>query len=181
MAQLRNIEFFTDPHGNVMVSDADGIRSFKQEDVELTSVLFVRIEDEYPEAFRALSELYRKSQPNAPYFRYLVVSRFIRCNFSAYDRRVDVSASGQFQLEEVQCPLRTECLYAGLICDAKFNTNLTQRQTEVMRLYCEGLSEAEIASELYISPKTVHTTKINAFRKAGVHSLAEFIKKHPNL
>lgn len=177
MATLNGIEFFTDPHGRVMVANEQGVRSYELEDTELTAQLFVRIEDEYPEAFRALSEIYRKSAANVPYFRYLVCSRFIRCNFSAYDRKADIGNNGQFVIEEVSCPLRTECLYSGIVCDAKFNTNLTQRQEEVMRLYCEGLSEEEIARELFISPETIKTTKRNAFRKAGVHSLAEFQRK----
>lgn len=177
MAKLRNIEFFTDPHGVVMIADEAGVRSLQLEDVAIVSQLFVRIEDEYPEAFKALTEIYHRSAANVPYFRYLVVSRFIRCNFSVYDRRVDIDARGQFQLEEVSCPLRTECLYAGIVCDAKFNTNLTQRQEEVMRLYCKGYEESEIAAESFISPETVKTTKRNAFRKAGVHSLAEFMQK----
>lgn len=180
MTKLANIEFFTDPHGNVMVSDESGVRTYRQEDARLTSQLFERIEDEYPEAFKALSELYRKSRPNAPFFKFRVVHRFVRCNFGAYDRRVDVNADGRFLLEEVACPLRCECMYAGVICDAKFNTCLTERQREVMQLYVEGYDEREIAEQLYISPETVKTTKRNAFRKAGVHSLAEFITKFNN-
>lgn len=177
MAKLQNIEFFNDPHGRVMVADEQGVHSFEVEDTELISLLFARIEDEYPEAFKALSQLYAKSKDNVPYFRYLICSRFIRCNFSAYDRRIDIDAMGQFQLEEVSCPLRTECLYAGVICDAKFNNSLSQRQQEVMRLFCEGYDEATIANELSMSPGTVKTTKRNAFRKVGVHSLAEFQRK----
>lgn len=177
MAKLSNIEFFADPFGQVMISDERGVRSYTQEEVDLTSALFVRIEDEYPEAFKALSELYARSAMNAPYFRYLVCSRFIRCNFSAYDRKVDIDGLGQFKLEEVSCPLRAECLYAGIICDAKFNNKLTQRQEDVMKLYCEGYDEEDIARELSISRETVKTTKRNAFRKVGVHSLSEFMAK----
>lgn len=177
MTTFNNIEFYTDPHGRVMIADAEGVRSYRQEDCALTDYLFARIEEEYPEAFRALSELYCRSKANIPYFKYLVCSRFVRCNFGAYDRRDDVGHDGQFRLEEVACPLRTECIYAGIICDAKFDTNLTQRQREVMRLYCEGYTREEIAAELFISPETVKATKRNAFRKVGVHSLAEFITK----
>lgn len=175
--KLANIEFFADPYGNVMIADSKGVRSYEVEDDELTSALFIRIQDEYPEAFKALSELYQRSMPNAPYFRYRVCHRFIRCNFSVYDRKHDIDADGRFKLEEVQCPLRSECLYAGVICGAKFNTRLTQRQEEVMRLYVQGRTEQEIAEALFISPETVHSTKRNAYRKAGVHSLAEFIQK----
>lgn len=174
---IRNIEFFTDPYGNVTVSDANGVRSYTTEDNELTSALFLRIEDEYPEAFKALTELYRKSAPNAPYFRYRVCHRFVRCNFSVFDRKVDIDNSGNFLLEDVQCPMRGECLYDGIICNARHNTKLTQRQEEVMRLYCEGLSYQEIGEELFISPETVKTIKRDAFRKVGVHDINEFRNK----
>ncbi len=172
--KLTNIEFFNDPYGEVMVSDSEGVRTYREEDRGLTDAMFSRIEDEYPEAFKALSAIYRKSAPNAPYFKYRVVHRFIRCNFSVYDRKVDVDSEGRFKLEEVQCPLRCECLYAGVICDAKFNTRLTQRQEEVMRLYCEGRSAEEIAEELFLSVETVKTTKRNAFRKVGAHDINGF-------
>ena len=172
--KLSNIEFYADPHGEVLVSDERGVRTYREEDTALTDAMFLRIEDEYPEAFQALTEIYRKSAANAPYFKYRVVHRFIRCNFSVYDRKVDIDGEGRFLLEDVQCPLRCECLYAGVICDAKFNTRLTQRQEEVMRLYCEGLDQYQIAERLHLSPDTVKTTKRNAFRKAGVHNINDF-------
>ena len=177
MAKLRNIEFFTDPYGNVMVADANGVRTYELEDAEFTSALFLQIEDEYPEAFKALTELYRKSMPNAPYFRYRVCHRFIRCNFSPYDRKVDIDNNCQFLLEEVQCPMRGECLYEGVICGAKYNNRLTQRQQEVMKLYCAGMGYEEIGRALFISPETVKTIKRDAFRKAGVHDINEFRNK----
>ena len=53
-----------------MISDANGVRTYTQEDLDFTSLMFSRIEEEYPEAFRALSEIYKRSMPNAPYFRW---------------------------------------------------------------------------------------------------------------
>ena len=177
MAKLSNVEFFLDPFGKVMISDANGVRTYTQEDLDFTSLMFSRIEEEYPEAFRALSDLYKRSMPNAPYFRWLVVSRFVRCNFSNYDRKVDIDAQGAFCLEEVQCPMRGECQLDGIVCGAKFNTRLTARQEEVMRRYCEGLTYQEIAEMLFISPETVKTIKRDAFRKVGVHDINEFRNK----
>ena len=177
MAKLVNIEFYTDPFGNIMIANDGGVKTFTQEDTELVSAMFLRIEDEYPEAFKALCEIYRRSMPNTPYFRWLVVSRFIRCNFSIYDSKIDVSIAGVFELEEVSCPLRGECQHDGVICRAKFNSRLTPRQEEVMRLYCEGLSYEEVGEKLYISPETVKTIKRDAFRKVGVHDINEFRNK----
>ena len=73
--------------------------------------------------------------------------------------------------------MRGECLYDGIICNARHNTNLTQRQQEVMKLYCEGMSYQEIGEALFISPETVKTIKRDAFRKVGVHDINEFRNK----
>ncbi len=81
---------------------------------------------------------------------------------------------GRFTFEDVSCPIKGECKYAGIICSPEFDTRLTERQKEVMKLYMEGMGDEEIADMLYISPETVRTTKRDAFRKAEVHSLAEF-------
>lgn len=180
MGSLCNIEFFTDPDGNVMVVDERGVRSFREEDRDLAAMMYTRIEEEYPEAFKALGDAYKKSRANVPYYRYLVVSRFVRCNLGVYDSRSDIAVDGSFRLEEVSCPLRCECQYANVICNAKRNTKLTERQREVMKRYCEGYSEEQISDDLYISVETVKTTKRNAFRKVGAHTLAEFMRLTKN-
>lgn len=177
MAKLENVEFYLDPFGKVMIVDKDGVHSYEQEDEAFTSLMFARIEEDYTEAYKALCELYKSSVANIRYFRWLVVNRFIRCNFSVYDRKVDIDSQGAFKLEEVQCPLRGECKHDGVICNARFNDKLTERQREVMRHYCEGLTYEEIAELLHISPETVKTIKRNAFRKAGVHDINAFRNK----
>ena len=177
MAKLENMEFYIDPFGKVMIVDKDGVHSYEQEDDDFTSLMFARIEEDYPEAFKALCEVYKSSIPNIRYYRWLVVNRFIRCNLSAYDRKVDIDSQGVFRLEEVQCPMRGECQLDGIVCGAKFNTRLTARQEEVMRRYCEGLNYQEIAEMLFISPETVKTIKRDAFRKVGVHDINEFRNK----
>jgi DNA-binding CsgD family transcriptional regulator len=176
MRRFVNIEFFTDPEGRVMISDEGGVRSFREEDRELAAMLYARIEDDYPEAFKALGKVYSKSSANVPYYRYLVVSRFLRCNFGVFDRRTDIGVDGMFKLEEVSCPIRCECQWANVICNARRDNKLTERQREVMKRYCEGYTEEQIAEDLFISGETVKTTKRNAFRKVGAHTLAEFMR-----
>ena len=73
MTAYRNIEFFTDPQGRVMIADDRGMRTFDEDEKGLISELFARIEDDYPQAFQALSEHYSKSRANLPYYRYLIV------------------------------------------------------------------------------------------------------------
>jgi predicted ATPase/DNA-binding CsgD family transcriptional regulator len=52
---------------------------------------------------------------------------------------------------------------------------LTTRQLEVLRLMAEGLSNAEIASRLFTSPKTVEHHVSAVLAKLGVHSRAQAI------
>lgn len=50
MQTIRNIEFFNDPEGGVMVRDTEGVHTYQPEDKMLTGALFTRIETEYPKA-----------------------------------------------------------------------------------------------------------------------------------
>lgn len=90
MQTIRNIEFFNDPEGGVMVRDTEGVHTYQPEDKMLTGALFTRIETEYPKAFKALAEIYRKSRANVNYYRFLICHRFIRCNFGRLDNRQDI-------------------------------------------------------------------------------------------
>jgi DNA-binding NarL/FixJ family response regulator len=52
---------------------------------------------------------------------------------------------------------------------------LTRRELEVLRLLTEGLSQAEIARRLVVSPKTVGTHTDHLFKKLGAHSRAQAV------
>jgi DNA-binding NarL/FixJ family response regulator len=56
-----------------------------------------------------------------------------------------------------------------------FESALTPRELEVLSLVAEGLGRNEIATRLFISPKTVGTHIERIFRKLGVHSRAEAV------
>ena len=53
---------------------------------------------------------------------------------------------------------------------------LTAREQEVLTLLADGMSNAEIASQLTISPKTVARHRENIMRKLNLHSRAELVK-----
>jgi DNA-binding NarL/FixJ family response regulator len=53
--------------------------------------------------------------------------------------------------------------------------DLTAREREVLLLLAEGQGQAEIARELYISPKTVATHIQRTLAKLGVHSRAQAV------
>ena len=50
---------------------------------------------------------------------------------------------------------------------------LTERETDVLRLLAEGLTNREIAGQLFISEKTVGTHVAHIFEKLGVHGRVE--------
>jgi DNA-binding NarL/FixJ family response regulator len=52
---------------------------------------------------------------------------------------------------------------------------LTKREQEVLSLLADGLAQDAIATELYISPKTVSTHIQRILSKLGVHSRAEAV------
>ncbi len=49
---------------------------------------------------------------------------------------------------------------------------LTAREVEVLRLVAQGLSDAQVADQLVISPRTVNWHLISIYRKLGVSSRA---------
>ncbi len=53
---------------------------------------------------------------------------------------------------------------------------LTPREQEIMRLLAEGLSVKEIATKLFISPKTVENHRSNIMNKLGLHTAIELIR-----
>jgi len=54
--------------------------------------------------------------------------------------------------------------------------NLTTREREVLQGLAEGKSAKEIASELYVSPKTIETHRKNIMDKLNIRNLADLIK-----
>jgi len=55
-------------------------------------------------------------------------------------------------------------------------SNLTPREQETMRLLVDGLSVKEVAFELGLSHKTVHTYRAAIRKKLGIDSIAELTK-----
>ncbi len=54
-----------------------------------------------------------------------------------------------------------------------FQSNLTQREKEILQLLIKGLSYKEIASNIFISLETLNSHIKNIYRKLDVHSRSE--------
>jgi len=178
---LRTIEFYGTPEGSVMIADqGKSLREYTESERVFTLEMIEAIKDFYPEAFSALCEIYTKSQLNRKYYEYLIVHRFIRCNFSEYDNRPDVDSNGVFAFEFVSCPLRGECKWSKIICNPKFNSKLSDRELEVMNCFYSSMKIDEIADKLFIAIDTVKKHKRNVLQKMKMHSLSEFISYAAN-
>jgi DNA-binding NarL/FixJ family response regulator len=73
---------------------------------------------------------------------------------------------------------RVEALAARLTAaplGEQYPAGLTEREVEVLRLLPRGLSNAEIAEELFVSPRTVQTHLTNLYGKLGVGGRAEAV------
>lgn len=55
-------------------------------------------------------------------------------------------------------------------------STLTAREQEVMRMLAEGLSAKDVATQLFISPKTVENHRTNLMKKLGLGSTVELIR-----
>jgi two-component system, NarL family, response regulator NreC len=55
-------------------------------------------------------------------------------------------------------------------------SELTDRQREILKLICDGYTEKQIGEELNISYHTVHVHKNNIMKALDIHSKAELIK-----
>jgi DNA-binding CsgD family transcriptional regulator len=130
----------------------------------------------YPEAWKVLCSFYSKKEPNRLNYEFWIVSRFIRCNFGEYDAiSPDIDVYGRFHFEEVKCPLRGECQYEGVICKPKFNTTLSFRETNVLRLVIQRYKADEIAPMLHISPNTVSNHIRNIHAKTNTRTIADLV------
>lgn len=60
--------------------------------------------------------------------------------------------------------------------DVNYNHGLTDRETDILNLLCQGLTYKEIGDKLFISPRTVEVHKRNISVKLNLKSKAELVK-----
>ena len=58
---------------------------------------------------------------------------------------------------------------------------ISSRESEVIQLIVKGSTTNEIATQLFLSPRTVETHRKNIYRKLEVHSNIELTKKAQRL
>lgn len=175
--KYRNMEFYNTPDGEVMIKEKNKpARVFTDSERDLIENILSLLRDRYVDAYNKLLEIYSKSERNKLYYEYRIVHRFIRCNFGEYDQfNYDINDFGNYDFEEVKCPMRGECLYEGVICKPRLTTELTNREMMVFRLIVDNMQTEEIAQELAISIPTVNRHRENIKVKIGVKSVSQMI------
>jgi len=53
---------------------------------------------------------------------------------------------------------------------------LSEREIEIVKLLCEGLTSLEIANKLFIADETVKTHRKNILKKTGVHNTSQLMQ-----
>lgn len=176
---MANIEFQNTPQGELLIVTDGGVELLSEDSCDLVNNLYGLIAERYPDAMAALSNIYKQSHANKKFYRWRIVRRFIKCNFCGTDNKIDWEASGRINFEYVSCPLKgvmpKDCEYENVICNPKFNSGLSPREEEIMRLYAEGLSSEDIGVRLFLSVETVRTHKRNVLAKTKCHTLTEFL------
>lgn len=169
------IEFFINGKGRSIVANSLANNSFKifeKSDKEIINGIYNIIKDNYTEAYNALYTLYANNADK----KYLIVLRFLKCNFSKNDNLPDITEDGNINVEHVTCPLRGGfCKMEGIICNPKINMNLSRREKQVALLYAQGNSFEEIAEILFISKHTAKNHKQMAFKKLKIHTQSELV------
>jgi DNA-binding CsgD family transcriptional regulator len=152
----REIEFFSLAAGERMYRHNDDVHLFDETKTDIVDYSYQYIGMRYAAAMARLTELFSSAQPNFSFFRFKVVDRFVRCNFSSSDTKLDIDEDGIFNLEYVSCPLRGGvCPDEGIICLPKLTMNIRKSEMLVFSQLKNGLSYDEIGANLHISPITV--------------------------
>lgn len=105
---------------------------------------------------------------------FLRARRIVNCCFGENDRQADIDEFGNYNFEMVKCPRMAECKYFKIICQPKFDSSLSERELEVMKLYFNHVPTDQIAEKLFLSIHTVKNHRKNSLRKLKLHSLEEF-------
>jgi len=168
-------EFFLNQFGRSLIINDIENDSFSTLDksvhIKLIEAVYDKIQQDYPEALERLQFKYKNKADH----KFIMVRRFLKCNFSLHDSEVDYDKAGDLHLEIVQCPLKGECEDDGIICEPKLNTNLSDRELEVLKLLVANYNNHEIADLLFISHFTVDNHKKNIYRKLKINNVGQLV------
>ena len=74
--------------------------------------------------------------------------------------------------QAVECALE-QVASRGPAAPEPYPAGLSAREVDVLRIVADGMTNAEVAKELFLSPRTVDWHLSSIYRKLGLHSRAE--------
>lgn len=166
------IEFYKHPDGRLMYAQAGGDQQeLSSSSRKIITGIIKKIKEEYPTTYERLEQIYTGAKLNKSFFEYQIVYHFVSCNFSEFDMLShDIDVNGNFQLEEVRCPLRGGiCPDEGVICKPTPGI-LTPREIQVLGLMSQGYTAVIIADVLKIAKTTVDNHRKHILTKLGYNS-----------
>jgi len=86
---------------------------------------------------------------------------------------LNIAEKGFYLEEEISNELLNDSLNGAAISTKK---ELSGRELEILKEFCNGLTEKEIADKLHISAHTVHFHKKNLYAKTNTHNIAGLLK-----
>lgn len=160
---MAKIEFYTTPEGIVYYKlDSGEARRLTRFCRDIIDSMLLIIENNFTAAYSELQILYpskNNSEASKLTQRYMMVERFVRCNFGEYDLLTNDYENGILQFEMVHCSLRGgHCPYENKICNpVGKDVKLSKLEHDVASLYVNGITFKEIASRLQKKPNTIKT------------------------
>jgi len=163
---LANIEFqWSSDHEVLMVDYKNERRSIAFQEIPKSDLFWLdnRIKETYPESYERLVQKFGDGKINA----YARAYQFVACNLSFKDGLSDIDDDGNFNIALVKCPVRHRCKDG--FCKPVINNDITSREKDVVRLFVEGMDNAEIGSRLFVSEHTVKNHLRNVKQKLGLY------------
>lgn len=176
--EVRRIEFYNTPTKEIFYQDGDGQHELTENSYDIIEQLLEIVNDNYIDAYKSLEQIYKKSKPNVRFYRFKMVSRFIRCNCGEMDTfKFDIDENGCLHLEQVKCPLRGtgDCKYENVLCMPKKYNKIKGRQLEIAEALANGLKNQEIADKYFISINTVRNIIQQIKYKIGVKNTGQIV------
>lgn len=155
--------YWNHSHSKLLVEDENGVTHFDEMTYSFIYKADAEIERQFPETHAVLCRMFGSAKE----FAKARVRQFFACNFSFKDDKKDIDEDWNFIIETVPCPARVTGLCKMPICNPVKNSELSEREIEVLRFFCLGLNEDEIADKLFIAKATVHNHINNMYSKLG--------------
>lgn len=172
-----------------IVTFSNGEHLFKECQVQVPDLVFLDYEMPVWDGKRTISEL-KKSFPSVPILILSMLNEkpiietcislgaigFLNKDCSELEFKLAIDSAFSGKLFYSQTILKSlHSVSKASPYNSTGNLDLTDRELDVLRLLCDGLSPKEIGEKLFLSPRTVEKHKDNIMQKMDVSSVAKLI------